>query len=135
MPMSLFHLFSVENSKMIAATFKYSQTWTNDHLRITTTCTQRLPFWSPNLSRCNKRYLWTTITCQQRSQIWGPEGGRCTRVWLYNLVGTCKYDYTYFRSYIFGMNNVEQKTGNNSQRIIFEALLIKRDKYFVDNRT
>ncbi len=45
-----------------------SQTWVNDHLRITTTCPQRPPFWSPNLSLYNTNlplnndHLLTTAT-------------------------------------------------------------------------
>ncbi len=33
--------------------WEYSQTWANDHLRIATTCLQRPPLWSPNLSLYN----------------------------------------------------------------------------------
>ncbi len=48
--------------------WQYSQTWVNNHLQITTTCLQRPPFWSPNLSLyniklpLNKDHLSTTAT-------------------------------------------------------------------------
>ncbi len=74
---------------VVALILQYSQTWANDHLRITTTCLQRplvyndhycgVPFFT---FRAQKN-LWTTTTWQQRPQFWGPVGGRCTQVWLY----------------------------------------------------
>jgi len=48
--------------------WKYSQTWVNDHLRITTTCLKRLQFWGPNFNFHNTKlplnndHLSTTAT-------------------------------------------------------------------------
>ncbi len=39
--------------KVSPAAFMYSQTWANDHPRISTTCLQRPLFSSPNLGLCN----------------------------------------------------------------------------------
>ena len=52
---------------------QYSQTWANDHLRITTTCLKRPSFWGPISTFYQiKIYFWTTTSCQQRTQIRGP---------------------------------------------------------------
>jgi len=63
----------------------YSQTWANDHLRITITCQQRPPFLGHILDFNYINYLWTTTTCQQLPVFWGPKGGRCSQVWLITL--------------------------------------------------
>jgi len=62
---------------------KYSQTWSNNHLRIATTCLQRPLFWGPNETFYNINDLRTMAACQQRPLFLGPEVGRCTQVWLY----------------------------------------------------
>jgi len=55
----------------------YSQTWTNDHLQIATTCLLRPLFWGPVVYFYYISDIWTTTTSLQRLLFWGPKGGRC----------------------------------------------------------
>ncbi len=85
------------NHKLLSTTYIlcsiYSQTWANDHLRITTTCLQRPLFWGPVFHVYSEKVLWATTTCQLQSQLWGPEGGCFTLVWLYIVLNIQKWHF------------------------------------------
>jgi len=67
----------------------YSQTWAK-YLWITTTCQQRPPFWSLNVSYfITYSNLWTKTTYQQQPQIRGTKGGCCRQVRRFDC--TCRW--------------------------------------------
>ncbi len=77
----------------------YSQTWANDHIKITfcgpirsfyylnnlwttTICQQRPLFLGPNWNFQLIMDLWTATTCQQRPLYYYPKDGRYAQFWL-----------------------------------------------------
>ncbi len=75
------------NLKQISLIWKinnYSQTWVNDHLRITTTCLQRPLFRGSNFNVHNIKLPLNNDHLSTTAKNFGPrEGGRYTHVWLY----------------------------------------------------
>jgi hypothetical protein len=72
----------IADDRGMAKRIQCSQLWFDDHLRITTTCVHRPPFWGPIFNLRIIYCLWTTTRYQQRPQILGLEGGRCSQVWV-----------------------------------------------------
>ena len=72
---------------IVMVKYKYSQTWANDHLRITTTCLQRPPFLGPIFNfhniklPLNSDHLSTTVS-NLGSQGWSLYTGLTVQIWV-----------------------------------------------------